>query len=176
MGINVGSDRSSNRSGTIKMVIDASNYRRGNKAMASVLLLYYHMIMDGGFGNDQNVYIDPNDFDGFSYLNVQVVEDYRLDIDEQLLREGAIVYLLCDVKDVIAEHEDDYLREDLIKTILALHKDGKFTAIPEATELLRVVDVPPPTLDYAKFNNILNGVYKKYVLGRFLRLIERQQE
>lgn len=174
MGINVGSARSSYRSGTTEMVIDASNYRQGNKAMASVLLLYYHMIMDGGFGNDQNVYIDPNDFDGFSYLNVQVVEDYRLDIDEQLLREGAIVYLLCDVKDVIAEHEDDYLREDLIKKVIALHKDGKFTAIPEAAELLRVVDVPPSTLDYANFNNVLHDIYNKYVLGQFLRVTARQ--
>ena len=51
------------------MVIDKDNCHIGNKAMASVLLLYYHLIKEGGFTNDQTIYIDPDDFNGFKYID-----------------------------------------------------------------------------------------------------------
>ena len=62
--------------------------------MASVLLLYYHLIQENGFTNDQTVYIDTQDFDGFSFLDVKVDESYCVEIDELLLREGAIIFLI----------------------------------------------------------------------------------
>ncbi len=60
------------------MIIDETNYEIGNKAMASVLLLYYHLLDEGGITNDQTVYIDPNDFNGFDFINLELKADYEL--------------------------------------------------------------------------------------------------
>ncbi len=47
------------------MRIDELNYEYGNKAMSSVLLLYYHLVSSGGFSGDETVYLDQDSFDGY---------------------------------------------------------------------------------------------------------------
>ena len=94
------------------MIINLNNVDKGNRAMASVLLLYYHLAQQKGFNHAETVYIDPNVFDGFSYLQVTIQEEANmsLGIDETLLREGAIIYLLCDLNDIICDYDEDYLK------------------------------------------------------------------
>lgn len=99
--------------------------------MASVLLLYYHLMREGTLGCDCTVYIDPADFDGFSYLDVDVSDDYSPDIEQKLLREGAVVYLLCDLDDTLLEHGVDYLEADYTKRIIAEFDKGRMSCIPE---------------------------------------------
>jgi len=58
--------------------------------MASVLLLYYHILDEGGFVHNQTVNIDSNKYCGFDYLGVEVREPpgESLDLNENLIREG----------------------------------------------------------------------------------------
>ncbi len=85
-----------------QMIINDDNYIEGNKAVASALLLYYHLATEGCFCGDETVYIDPLLFNGFRYLNVVVEESHHPEINEKFLREAAIIYLLCDLNDMIS--------------------------------------------------------------------------
>ncbi len=54
------------------MRIDADNPYQGHDAMASVLLLYYQIVMSGGIYNDETVCIHPQRFNGFDFLDVAI--------------------------------------------------------------------------------------------------------
>lgn len=150
------------------MEINESNYQKGYKAMASVLLLYYHLIGEGGLGFDCTVYIDPDDFNGFSYLNVEVIQGYG--IEEKLLREGAVIYLLCDLDDMISEHEESYLHAGYTKRILAEFDKRNMSCIPEVKSLIELVR-QPQQLDWEAYGEIKLNIFQKYVLGHFQQLI-----
>ena len=157
------------------MIMNENNTDIGNRAIASVLLLYYHLLLAKGFSHAETVFIDPEEFDGFSYLEVSVEEadNSSLEIDEKLLREGAIVYLLCDLNDQISEFDQDYLKQEYTNRIINEYKSGNMTAIPEVSELFTVIlNVPEQEMDYKKFSKILNLIYTKYVVGKFKELIK----
>tara|TARA_B100000959_G_C14592641_1_gene464681 strand:+ start:18 stop:494 length:477 start_codon:yes stop_codon:yes gene_type:complete len=154
------------------MKIGAENTMVGNEAMASVLLLYYQIVSGGGISNDETVYLDPNKFNGFSFLQVEVEESYYPDIDEALIRQGAVIYLLCDLNDMISEYDDSYLSQDITKKIIATEKEGKLSSIPEAEVLIDLVSVPEQTLDYEAYSEQRDLIYKKYVLGTFIRVAQ----
>ena len=121
------------------MIKDNNNYEVVNKAMASVLLLYYHLLDEGGITNDQTVYIDQNDFNVFDFLDAEGKEPagINLDLDEVLLREGAIIYLLCDLNDFIGEYDDDFHSQPQTKKILNALKGHEHSPIPEVSDLLK---------------------------------------
>ncbi len=147
------------------MIIDDTNYEIGNKAMASVLLLYYHLLREGGITNDQTVYIDHNDFDGFSLLNLEIEESQKADLDEELIKVGAIIYLICDLNDMITEYKDDYLKQPITINVLEALKGIEKDLIPEVTEMISLVSISESELNYAKYNDILQRIYTKYVHG-----------
>jgi hypothetical protein len=153
------------------MIIDNTNYKIGNKAMASVLLLYYHLLDEGGITNDQTVYLDPKDFNGFDYLGVEVKEitNESLDLDEALIREGAIIYLLCDLDDVIGEYDKDFHSQPLTKKIIEALNDHEHTPIPEVASLLKHVLVVESDFNYTEYNQVLQSIYRKYVHGFFAK-------
>jgi len=155
------------------MIINLSNVDKGNKAMASVLLLYYHLAQEKGFNHAETVYIDPNIFDGFSYLQVTVQEETNmsLDIDERLLREGAIIYLLCDLNDIICDFEEDYLKDEYAIKIVKEYKSGNMSAIPEVTTLFaEILCISEKEMNYEAYSSILSEIYRKYVVNRFNQL------
>ena len=136
--------------------------------MASVLLLYYHLLNEGGFTNDQTTYIDRDDFDGFSFLNTKVsAKKMSLDIDENLLREGAVIYLLCELNDVIGEFEDDYLKQENTKKIINSLTKREKKEIPEADAVINMVLAGEKSLNYSEYKSNLEDIYKKYVYSRF---------
>ncbi|CAM4053705.1 hypothetical protein SAMN05216575_11392 [Ectopseudomonas alcaliphila] len=139
--------------------------------MASVLLLYYHLLNEGGITNDQTVYLDPNDFNGFDYLGVEVNElaNESLDLDEDLIREGAIIYLLCDLNDIIGEYDADFHGQPQAKRIVEALNDHKSSPIPEVALLLKQVSVPEGQFNYSEYNKILQVIYKKHVHGLFAK-------
>jgi len=156
------------------MIIDNTNYQIGNKAMASVLLLYYHLLDEGGITNDQTVYIDPKDFNGFDFLSVKLKEstNLSLDIDESLIREGAIIYLLCDLNDIIGEYQKDYNSQPYTKKIINALSSLKDPAISEIKLLLNFVTVKESEFNYSEYNEILKVIYKKYVYNFFKQKME----
>ncbi len=139
--------------------------------MASVLLLYYHLLDERGIFNDQTVYVGSLDFNGFDFLDVKVKEEYNesLDINESLIREGAIIYLLCELNDVIGEFDDDFHSQPHTKKLIAALEKYSGPTIPEVSQLLKLLSVSEQELDYSTYNVILQGVYKKYVHGFFVK-------
>ena len=154
------------------MKIGAENTMKGNEAMASVLLLYYQIVSGGGISNDETVYLDPEKFNAFDFLQVEVEESYSPEIDEKLIRQGAVIYLLCDLNDMISEHDDCYLSQDITKKIFSAADEGKMSSVPEAIELIELVSVSEETLDYGVYHELRDRIYKKYVLGTFRGLVQ----
>jgi hypothetical protein len=155
------------------MVIDRDNYTEGNKAMASVLLLYYQVITGGGIFADETVYVDPEDFEGFNYLDVKVKDGNELEISEKLLREGAVVYLLCDLNDMVSEFDEDYLDQILTQKIISAFENGLLSAVNGADNLVKLVRDSNYQLDYDKYRDLLDSIYEKYVVGNFRQLISK---
>ena len=150
------------------MEINENNYHLGNKAMASVLLLYYHLLQDDGFTNDQTVYIDRDDFDGFSFIDTKIIEDRcSLDLDEQLINEGAVIYLLSELNDMVGEYDENYLKQDFTQKIINTLQNRKTHFVPEANDVVALVTRGEDTLSYDAYSTLLKTIYKKYVFSKF---------
>lgn len=152
------------------MHITPDLFPTANRAMASVLLLYYHLLREGGITNDQTVYLDPAHFNALEYLDVTVDASGVGEIDAPLLREGAVVFLLCDLNDVVSEHEDDYLQWPFTQAIVQAHAFGRLAAVPEAALVIAQVERGIAHLDMARYRALLQGIYEKYVVGRWKAL------
>ena len=153
------------------ITIDGSNLKRGNAAMASILLLYYHLLEDGGFTHEQTIYLNDQDFDGFYFLEVKVCQ-YQAEINQQLLREGAIIYLLCDLNDVVSNYPHDFLSQPYTKKIMKHYTAGKMRAIRETEELFSLFKLSDTDFNYVKYQNILRQIYTRYVVARFQNMIK----
>ncbi|WP_155247355.1 hypothetical protein [Teredinibacter turnerae] len=141
--------------------------------MAAVLLLYYHLVNGGGFTGDETVYIDPDVFDGYSYLEVEVIEGYEVDIDQTLLRQGAIVYLLCDLNDMVGEFEESFQSQDLTKKIISAYKQCELSEIPEIDDLLGLLEVGEEGFNFQEYQAILHKIFNLYVVGMFSELANK---
>lgn len=143
----------------------------GNRAMASVLLLYFHLLREGGITSDQTVYIDADDFDPFAYASVEVAPELEPDIDQSLLREGAVVFLLCDLYDVIGEFESSYLDLPWAARALACLSGAGRAAVPEVGPIVEMVASGASTLDHGLLQARIAEVYQRYVVSRMRALI-----
>ena len=156
-----------------QMKISKANVEIGNQAMASALLLYYHLLIEGGITHDQTVYINPDHFDGFSFLTVCVEEN--LEIDETFLREASVIRLLCDLNDMIDEYENDFWMQPISKQIVNAYKKGSFSSIPETKELFSEI-LKKESFDYKRYRLILDKIFRDYVMGRFKMLTNSSSE
>ncbi len=155
------------------MIIDNTNYEIGNKATANILLLYYHILNEKGITHSQTVYIDEKEFNGFDFIDVQVIEQEKecLEIDERLLKEGSIIYLICELNDIVSEYEEDFHSKELTKKICKVLETHKDYPISEISLLLEQIMVVESEVDWSTYNKILDIIYKKYIEGLFLRKI-----
>lgn len=136
----------------------------------SALLLYYHLATEGWFSHDETVFIDPELFDAFRFLDVEVDEDHSVDIDQTLLREAAVICLLCELNDTISEHEDSFRSTPTVRKIVAAHAEGKLSAVPEASKVLELLESTEKDFDYARYHQVLELIFDQYVSGTFWRL------
>jgi hypothetical protein len=150
--------------------LDLQSSPIANRAMASVLLLYYHLLREGGITNDQTVYTNADDFDPFAYLTVEVTNELS-DVDQVLLRQGAAIHLLCDLNDMVGEYESDYLKQPLVKKILAALAAAESAVIPEATAIAKEVVAGEHHMNYPELAASLANVYERYVVSRFRALV-----
>lgn len=153
------------------MIIDNKNYEVGNKAMALMLLLYYHLLDEGGITNYQTVYLNHSEFNGFDLLGVEIKEQAHesLDLDEELIRKGAIIYLLCDLNDIVCDNDHDFHQHEQTKKIIEALKEHEKSPIPEIASLLELISVKEPEINYSKYNEILQNIYKKHVHDFFAK-------
>jgi hypothetical protein len=155
------------------MLIDFDNCQQGNRALASVLLLYYHLLLEGGFTHDQTVYLEPDTFNGFDFLDVEVAEGQRSEISEQLLREGAVVYLLCDLNDMVTDYEHDYLSQPQVRKMVSAYAEGKLLAVPEASAVFELLLRGEANLDYERYQSSLSSIFHSYVAAKIQALLPR---
>lgn len=153
------------------MLIDSSNYSEGNRAMAWVLLLYYHLLDEGGFTNDQTTFVEHSEFDAFQLCTVEVDDEANIQIDGSLIREGAVIHILSRLDDFISEYEDNFLGQPFVKATFVAHGEGKLSAIPEADDIFRLMSVGESGFDYPAYRAILATIFNKYVVARFRRLL-----
>jgi hypothetical protein len=151
--------------------LDLQSSPIANRAVASVLLLYYHLLREGGITNDQTVYLNADDFDPFAYLNVEVANGLS-DVDQELLRQGAAIHLLCDLNDMVGEFESDYLKQPLVKKIIAALATADDVAIPEAATIANEIAAGELGLKHQELAVSLASVYERYVVGRFRALMQ----
>ncbi len=144
--------------------INRQNIQVGQKAKTALLRLYSTLIEEQGFDHAQADFIDPDDFDGFSFLDVEVTEG--VDIDQRLLRQGAIIFLLCHLHDMIEEFDDDFLNQEFSQRIISQFRDGKMVAIPEVAEVMALIDTEDGTFDYKVYRGLLDKIYRYYVYNR----------
>ena len=140
------------------------NYELGNRAMAAILLLYYHLAWEGGITHDQTIYSGSLEFDPYLFLDVRL--DGCEEIDVSLLMEGAVIHLLCDLNDTMCNQEDDFTHWPSVQKLFSAHREGKLSAIPEAKDLIDHVIQHREAYHYPYFSKILHKIYKKYVLKR----------
>lgn len=152
------------------MHITTDLFPAANRSTASVLLLYYHLLREGGITHDQTVYLDPAHFNALDHVDVTVDEAGAGEIDASLLREGAVVCLLCDLDDMVVEHEDDYLQWPITQAILQAHARGRLAAVPEAALVMAEVGQGIEHIDMVRYRALLQGIYEKYVVGRWQAL------
>lgn len=156
------------------MHIGKDNIAIGNDAMASVLLLYYHIVSVGGFCHAETVYIEPKRFNGFDFLEATVEESYQPEVCQTLIRQGAVIYLICDLNDSFSEYDDwDY--QKITKEIIDTAKAGRLNAIPETSELINLICVSEAEFNLDAYKNCLQHIYEKYVLATFINLIEESK-
>ncbi len=152
----------------------ADNARQGNRAMASVLLLYYHLLLEGGITNDQTVYLDPDEFDPFDYVDVTVTA-HEPDVSQRLLRQGAVIALLCELNDMVADYEADYLAQPFTHRVLQALSGQAVAEVPEVAEIVRAVTAGENVLDCAALNRMLRKVFETYVVREFDALATRHR-
>ncbi|WP_445362175.1 hypothetical protein ACJJIQ_13570 [Microbulbifer sp. ANSA003] len=151
------------------MIINTENhFEVGNRAMSSVLLLYYHMIDEGGFANGQTAYINYDDFNGYEYIKVKLTEENgeSLGINEHLLQQGATIWILC----ILHNHftEDDAYRPSRDNRLVKLLEEYGTRHIPEIYDYLNCILPPTTPFEFQIYSDVLTTIYEKYVKGFFI--------
>jgi hypothetical protein len=148
------------------LIINKDNFDVGNKAVAAILLLYYHLLLEGGFTNDQNVYLSDMEFDGFAFINTRVLVNGESGIDELLINQGAAIYLLCELNDQIINYEDDFLSQPYTQKIISFYQSNSQYFFFEFAEVMQLVLSGESGFDYAVYKVQLAKIYKKYVVEK----------
>ena len=148
----------------MKMIINKENYELGNKAMAAILQLYYQVVKEEGLFDAQTIYLNGLDFDPFDYLEVEVHNDYSFEIEQDLLREGAVIYLIIELSDAAIVDEENYMNWDYSKRIIEAYEQGKLKAISEANDFIKALK---KEVDWHNITAIQKTIYQKYILKKF---------
>ena len=138
--------------------------------MASFLLLYYHLSLQGGFANGEINNVDIDEFNIFEMLTVEVAEECSSYIDGFFLREAAAMYLLCALNEMTESYPDDFLSHDLTKTIIGEFEKGHFAAVPEVAQIFALFTQDEKSIDFDTYQEVLVEIFELYVLRRFTAL------
>ena len=139
--------------------------------MASLLLLYYRLALEGGFENGVINHVDITEFNLMEMLEVEVAEDCADYIDAYFLREGAAIFILCALHDMIAQYPKDFLSHELTQNIILQYRRGRFASVPESREIFKLLEKPEDKIDYDAYEKCLDDIFEQYVLRRFRALV-----
>ena len=137
--------------------------------MMHVSFFYYQLIEEGGFSYGQTSYWLFGGCTCWDLLDFKVVEPkgVSLGIDGGFIREAAVIYLLCMLLNQYEESEPEDYPKSHEQIVVTINEKGR-TLIPEIPQIIESVGKS----DLEQFKDTMNIIFKKYVQGRFLRLIE----
>jgi len=142
------------------LYFDSNNYQVANDATRDILFMYRDLIESyRGFGHG----IDTGSFDAFATVTCHV-EDSALELDQDLLRVGGVVALLCHLSDSWDETDlppsGPWMKRvcsSLDSLVFHEHEDLR-DAVRAGLE------------DEAQFRSMLPAIYDRHVVGYFRRL------
>lgn len=143
--------------------INLENYVVAISAIRDILYLYYDLVESyNGFGHS----IDIGKFDPIIFADCYLFEPEgkTFGIDVNILHEGSAVAILCKLSDYWDENgllpNDEFVMQ--VKRILS---EGRLDHLPLAEQAIKEA-----FQDEDRFRNLLDEVYKNYVLERFRKL------
>ena len=155
----------------MSLEINIDNCEIGNQAMAQVLLLYFHILAEKGITNDQTAYLDRDHFDPQALISVEVGDSVSMDIDQSLLREGAMIYWLCELNDVVGEYEDSFHSHPYFNMVQEQLKNQCASDFPELSDVLNSLACDESKVDFAQYQSSISLVVRKYVFERMQNLV-----
>ena len=135
--------------------ISGQNVDEGVRAAASFIGLFYRMLTDNRIFNHQTAFL-PQELNWIEYLTVNVADECAPDVDQSLLRLGAMVATVSWLDDAFSE---EFFGE---KCAIAIHelRNSEFGTLPEVAAFLRELDDPE---SYSGAENTLDAIYRKFV-------------
>ena len=106
-------------------------------------------------------------------VNATVSEDVSVDIDQALIRQGAMVYWVCEINDVVGEYDDSFHSHPYFTEVFEKLKQHCSAVYPEVASLLGLLAVEEDCLNYQQYNSAIKAVFKKYVFERMQSIVWR---
>ncbi|WP_445365672.1 hypothetical protein ACJJJB_02480 [Microbulbifer sp. ANSA001] len=153
------------------MIVDESNCEFGREAMMYASFFYYQLIEEGDFSCGQTSYWLFDSFSCWDLLDLKVIESegVSLGVDETFIREAALIYILCMLVNQYEELEPEEYPKSEDQAVIVI-KDKGLDLIPEVSQILDSIDKGNLEL----LNAAMGIIFKKYVQGRFIKLIEQR--
>ncbi|NVJ98437.1 MAG: hypothetical protein HWE25_09810 [Alphaproteobacteria bacterium] len=145
------------------MKISRENCELGFQATAAILLLYRELAHAGKIENDEGVYLQICNVDPFDCANIDIDDDLADEIDEEFIRCGGAVALLCELNDIISENEDDFLQHPLLGKILGTFRAGNVSRIEQISQIVELFNVSEMEFNFARFRQILDAALNRFV-------------
>jgi hypothetical protein len=149
-------------------IIGDDNYQEALDAVRDILMMYV-VLADAflGFGHNADCHVR---FDPFKFVDAQVQDTGQYYVDLELLRAGSAIAILCAFYNEWTE-EKEPAGQPLTKRFQAADEKGQLTRFPDIekviTEAIRRNSAP---LDDEWIELAVAPIYRKYVLGYFVRL------
>ena len=143
--------------------INEDNFETAIAAIRDILYMYYDLV-EGyeGFGHS----IRTGSFNPIFFADCYLYEraGIGLGIDVSILHEGAAVAIICKLSDYWDENKE-MIEDDFVLQVKRILSEGRLDHLPLAEQAIKIAFE-----DEDKFRDLLDEVYKSYVLQRFRKL------
>ncbi|WP_088013798.1 hypothetical protein [Gottfriedia acidiceleris] len=156
--------------------LHTENFDECRETIKNIFWMYQDMIRSyGGFGHN----IDFETVNYEKFILVEIIDEGMNGFNEEveMLRQGSLVALCCEVQDMLDEMRRDDRVYNFIKELTTIPEIKKMPFENDVlTSMLLALEEKPgdywETLEFGKlFSKNLENVYKKFVINYFKRLL-----
>lgn len=143
------------------------DHQEVSQAMRDILFLYVEMAESyAGLGHA----VDTGTFDPYQYLDAEVDPSFEssFPVDIDVLRQGAVIAILCRLYDIWCEVED--LNDASTSALRVALAQGRFWRFPEVNQLLTEAFKRNPPFEDPWLHEVLKPIYRTYVANYFTTL------
>lgn len=159
-----------------KMKIDWNNFelnQQTTKVCKDIIWLYKDLLDEGGFTHNNIWQVGVVDS---AYLNIIISDNEDFKINEKLLRQGAFIYLVCELNDLL--YEENYTLQtqqeltEKLSTVSFLNDEKKLIEVAlEAME--KRITIWDNNSSIKEFQHLSTYFYMTYVVKYFDELIKK---